>query len=345
MKTLFSDPEKQAFFEKNGYVKFQLLDQPAVDELVQFYHEQGLRDHSGYGFNMSIEDEDKEKVNRIRKKIFDVALPQALPHFSNAKVIAGSYVVKEKNPLGVVPPHQDWTFVDNEKEFNSVTCWIALVPTKMENGYMGVIKGSHLFYDNHRPSPSPQVPTPLMNHLFAIFPYFEMYEMKPGEALIFDHRTFHASTPNITDDPRLAIGLGFTQEEAELCHYSLKLNGKKDRLLKYAMDDSFLLTYDNATLSKMYDSNEGIVGFDVIDEIPYECPTEATDKLVERIIAAGNVYNQPLAEHMGKLFGGVTNTRSEQQEKISENIDKPSFWKIYTPLNILREIRYRITGN
>jgi len=168
-----------------------------------------------------------------------------------------------------------------------------------------------------------------------------MYEMKPGEALIFDHRTFHASTPNITDDPRLAIGLGFTQEEAVLCHYSMKQNGKKDWLLKYAIDDSFLLTYDNAKISQMYDRNENIIGFDVIDEIPYECPNEATDKLVERIIAAGNIYNQTLAEHMEKLFGGVTNIQSEQQEKI---IEKPSFWKIYTPINILREIRYKITG-
>jgi ectoine hydroxylase-related dioxygenase (phytanoyl-CoA dioxygenase family) len=343
MKTLFADPEKQDFFEKNGYVKFQMLDKIAVDELFDYYHQQGLRDHSGYGFNMSMEDDDKEKVKQIRKKIFDTALPQAMPHFSNAKVIAGSFVVKEKNPLGVVPPHQDWTFVENEEEYNSVTCWISLVPTKMENGYMGVIKGSHLFYDNHRPSPSPQVPTPLMNHLFAIFPYLEMFEMQPGEALIFDQRTFHASTPNITDEPRIAIGIGFTQEDAKLCHYSLKPNDLKDTLIKYAVDDSFLSIYDNSTISKLYDDKKEISGFEVMEEIPFYCPAESTELLVERILAAGNTYNHPLAEHMGNLFGGMMNNNESHQNNGMFETEKQNFWKIYTPLNIIREIRFRLT--
>jgi hypothetical protein len=214
----------------------------------------------------------------------------------------------------------------------------------MENGYMGVIKGSHLFYDNHRPSPSPQVPTALMNHLFAIFPYLEMFEMQPGEALIFDQRTFHASTPNITDKPRIAIGIGFTQEEAKLCHYTLKQNDLKDTLIKYAIDDSFLSIYDNSTISKMYDNKEKISDFEIIEEIPYYCPNESTELLVERIIAAGNKYNQPLAEHMGNLFGGMMNT-NEQHQKNNKATEKQNFWKVYTPLNIIREIRYRLTGN
>ncbi|MFT5827565.1 MAG: hypothetical protein ACI9AB_000512, partial [Urechidicola sp.] len=214
MKALFKDENKQKFFEKNGYVKFPMLDIEEVDVLKKFFYEEDLRVLSGYGFNMSMENEDKQKVARIREKIYEIALPKAMEHFYNAKVIAGSFVVKEKNPQGVVPPHQDWTFVENEGEYYSVTCWIPLVPTKLENGYMGVIKGSHLMYDNIRPSPSPQVPTPLMEHLFTIFPYLEMFEMQPGEALIFDHRTFHASSPNITDNPRIAIGIGFTQQDA-----------------------------------------------------------------------------------------------------------------------------------
>jgi ectoine hydroxylase-related dioxygenase (phytanoyl-CoA dioxygenase family) len=359
MKPLFKNPEHQSFFEKNGFVKFPMLDETAVTELRDFFHSQGLRDHSGYGFNMSMEDDDKEKVARIRKKIFDVALPQALPHFADAKVIAGSFVVKEKNPQGVVPPHQDWSFVEKEGENCSVTCWIPLVPTNMKNGFMGVIKGSHLMLDNKRPSPSPQVPTPLMNHLFSIFPYLEMYEMQPGEALIFDHRTFHASTPNITDDPRIAIGLGFTQADSEICHYNLKLNGKKDTLLKYRVDDEFLLKYDNSKLSRMYDAGETIQGYEVVEELPYVCPDLSTDELLKQIKDAGNVFNVELAEHMAKLFnynmdGSKTESKEEAPNPISEvQVDMPpqeglpsrSFWEVYTPLNVVREIRYRITGS
>lgn len=354
MRPLFKNPDVQAFFNVNGFVRIPMLDENDVKTLLDYFHDQNLRDRSGYGFNMSMEDEDKVKVARIREKIFETALPKAMQHLVNARVIAGSYVVKEPNPQGVVPPHQDWTFVDNEGDFYSVTCWIPLVPTRLENGYMGVIKGSHLIYDNTRPSPSPQVPTPLMNHLFSIFPYLEMYEMRPGEALIFDHRTFHASTPNITDDPRIAIGLGFTQADAELRHYTLKPDGNKDTLLKYKIDDAFLLKYDNALLSKMYDRNEPIAGYDVDEEIPYVYPNPTSDELVSKIKEAGNRFNVELCEHMAKLFGyamnGTQAEKVEPEQPVAETAGTPEeaarpFWKVYTPMNILREIKYRVTGS
>ncbi len=359
MKPLFKDPEVQSFFNKNGFARLKMLDEQDVKTLYDFYFEQNLRDHSGYGFNMSIEDDDKEKVAFIRKKILEVALPKALPHFvENAKVIASSFVVKEKNPQGVVPPHQDWTFVEDEGENYSVTCWIPLVPTNRDNGYMGVIKGSHLIYDNIRPSPSPQVPTPLMNHLFSIFPYLEMFEMQPGEALIFDQRTFHASTPNITDTPRVAIGLGFTQGDSKLCHYNLKQNGKKDTLLKYAIDDDFLLKYNNTLLSRMFDTSEQIEGYEIVEEIPFVCPNPTSEELLEQIKAAGNVFNVELCEHMAKLFNfNVDGLKKEEapaelepQMEAVGNESQPQenakpFWQVYTPMNILREIKFRVTGN
>ena len=121
-----------------------------------------------------------------------------------------------------MPPHQDWSFVEDEKKYCSVTCWIPLQDVNMENGCIGVIKGSNRFFSNVRPSPSPQVETPLKNHMYTIFPYLELQEMKAGEALIFDNRTFHASPPNTTDSARVAVGLGFTQSEAEIRHYYLK---------------------------------------------------------------------------------------------------------------------------
>lgn len=342
MKKLFSDPEKQAFFEKNGFVKFPVLDIEDVEKLMSFYKELSISDHSGSGFKMSMEGEDKELVKKIRSKIIDIALPKAQSHFYNAKVITASYVIKDKNPLGVVPPHQDWTFVNNEPENYSVTCWIPLVPTTMENGCMGVIKGSHLFYENYRPSPSPQVPTPLMNHLFGIFPYLEMIEMQPGEALVFDQRTFHASPPNISNVPRVAVGLGFTQNDSELCHITLKPNGKKDTLIKYKIDEEFLIKFDNKILSDLYEKGLPIEGYEVIEEIPFNCPNETTDHLVKRIISAGNDYNSSLANHMGQLFNNQTSNSKSESEN---DLNKQSFWKIYTPLNIVREIRFRITGH
>lgn len=357
MKRLFKDDKIQEFYNKNGYAKFPVLDEADVQVLYDFYFTQGLKDRSGSGFSMSMEDDDKEKVARIRTKIYEVALPKAMQHFANAQTIAGSYVVKDPNPVCIVPPHQDWTFADNEGEYYSVTCWIPLVDTTLENGAMGVIKCSHLMLNNLRASPSPQIPTPLMHHQFSLFPYLEMIEMKAGEALVFDHRTFHASTPNITQKPRIAVGLGFTQQDAVICHYTMKQNGKMDTLLKYYVDDAFLLKFDNSLISRMYDKNEPITGYEVAAEIPFECHQPSLEELVAMVTQAGNPLNTELAAYMAKLFGN--NVMQPESTKAGEPVvaepvavepaqpvkHQNGKKNAYTPMNILREIKYRLVGS
>jgi ectoine hydroxylase-related dioxygenase (phytanoyl-CoA dioxygenase family) len=353
MKRLFKDENIQSFFEKNGYAKFKILDESEVKELLNYYQEQDLGQKDGPGFTMSMELSDKEKVAKVREKIYEVALPKALPYYFNARVIAGSYVVKEHNLQCIVPPHQDWSFVDNEGEYCSVTCWIPLVDTTIKNGAMGVIKGSHLMLNNIRSSPSPQVPTPLMDHQFTIFPYLEMIEMKAGEALVFDHRTFHASTPNTTKQPRVAIGLGFTQQEATICHYTLKQNGTKDTLLKYYVDDAFLLKYDNSLLSRMYENHQSIEGYEVAEELPFNFTAPTIEELTAMVTQAGNTMNIELSTYLANLFGFNTNTTTEKVEEqiivpIIEDapaVVEPKPWKgAYTPMNILREIKIRLLG-
>ncbi|MFN8321298.1 MAG: phytanoyl-CoA dioxygenase family protein [Chitinophagales bacterium] len=352
MRPLFTDNSVQEFYNQYGYAKFRILDEPEVKILYDYYYEQGLNEQAGTGFSMSMENADKEKVARIREKIYEVALPKAMNHFGHGKVIAGSYVVKNQDPLCIVPPHQDWSFADNEGEYYSVTCWIPLVDTTLENGAMGVIQGSHVMLNNVRSSPSPQVPTPLMEHQFTIFPYLKMIEMKAGEALVFDHRTFHASTPNVTTQSRIAIGLGFTQKDATICHYTMKLNGKKDTLLKYYVDDAFLLKYDNSLLAKMYDRGESIQGYDVAEEIPFEFNPPSLEHLVEMVTLAGNPLNTELSNYMAKLFGyntleletTVVATEPSTQTTTEATAPAKPYKGAYTPMNILREIKLRLLG-
>jgi hypothetical protein len=43
--------------------------------------------------------------------------------------------------------------------------------------------------------------------------------MKAGEALIYDHRLFHASYPNKTDDLRVATVFGIIPQDAQMYYY------------------------------------------------------------------------------------------------------------------------------
>lgn len=352
MVPLFKDPELQELFEKNGFVKIPALEQEQIDQLIELHKELNLKDEKGYGFHVGMDNADKQLVTNMVNRIKEVAMPKVEGSLTGAQVFTASFVIKEPNPQGVVPPHQDWSFVEDEKRHCSVTCWIPLQDVNMENGCIGVIKGSNRFFTNVRPSPSPQVETPLKNHMYTIFPYLELLEMKAGEALIFDNRTFHASPPNTTDSPRLAVGLGFTQAEAEIRHYYLK-PGTDDTLLKYKIDPEFFLKYDNLGLSKMYDAGKNIEGYELLGELKYEWENLSESEIRELIESAGNKFNAPLVETMTKLFVQQPQKEEKQPEPepVAESQPEPvssrdgrTFWETYTPMNIIREVKFRLTG-
>lgn len=358
MIPIFKDAEKQAFFEKEGYAVFPLLNEDEVNELKTYYESLNLKDEKGFGFHVSMDQSDKEMCKQVREKVWGVGLPRLREHLNNIKPFVASMVMKEPNPKGVVPAHQDWSFVDKEEEgYSSITCWITLVPTTMDNGALGVIRGSHKIMQNHRPSPSPQTPVPLSEHMFSIFPYLNIIEMQPGEVLMFDNRTFHASLPNTTDAVRLAVGIGVTQADAQLVHYYLKPDGNKNTLQRHNVDEDFFLKYDNSKLSQMYDAGETIKDYPLAAEVPYLFDQYTSEELAELIKAAGNEFNVPMCEKLSVLFGyNMDGSKKDEpkQETADEILDKvvaeieeeekKSFFEVYTPYNVYREIKYRLTG-
>ncbi|MBK7638818.1 MAG: phytanoyl-CoA dioxygenase family protein [Bacteroidetes bacterium] len=327
MQPLFKDENQQQFFEKNGFIKIPVLEEKEIEQLKNYLFDSGIKKENDYGFYVAMDHDNKELVAQMMEKICTVALPKLTPHLKDYQLITASYVIKDPNPKGVVPPHQDWTFVEDETKHCSVTCWIALVDTDMDNGCMGVIKGSHKFFNSVRPSPSPQVPSPLAKHMFSLFPYFELLPMKAGEALIFDNRTFHSSPPNITAAPRLAVGLSFTQKEAELRHYFLKPD-TKDVLLKYKIDQQFFMKYDNGKLAKMYDAGQKIEDYELMEEVKFQWEDLSKEQMKTRVLAAGNEYNKVLTTHMMKLFG------DQMKSGVKD--------KIFNVLNLTKKIINRI---
>lgn len=361
MKPIFKAEEHQAFFEREGYLVLPLLSESEINDLKQYYESLQLKDENGFGFHVSMDQKKEGLSAQIREKIWSVILPKLGNYLKDFKPFVASFVVKEPNPKGVVPAHQDWTFADGEEEgYCSITTWTALVDTAIENGGMGVIRGSHKLMQNHRPSPSPQTPVPLSAHMFSIFPYLKTLDMKAGEVLFFDNRTFHASPPNTTTEVRLAAGVGVTQKDAELIHYTLKPDGKKSTLLKYKVDEDFFLKYNNARLARMYDAGETIQDYEAVGEEPYHFPNYSSDELIALIKEAGNEYNVPMCETLAKLFNynmdgsqktsesapqmvdtsASSATKNEQEEWVW--VDDRTFLQKYTPLNILREVKRRV---
>ena len=359
MKQIFKNKKDQDFFEKEGYIVIKTLDDKEIIDLKSYYESLYLKDENGFGFHGTINLKDKELCKEIQTKIWNITLPKMDDYLVNYKSFVACFLVKENNSKGVVYAHQDWTFVEEPKGFCSITCWTALVDTTLDNGCMGVIKGSSNFIQNNRPSPSPQTPLPLTNHMLSLLPYLKTLEMKAGETLFFDNRTFHASPPNTTNEIRLSVGVGITQKDAEFIHYYLKPDGNKNTILKYKVDEDFYLKYDNSRLSKMYDNGELITDYDMIEEVNCSFDLFLTEDLTNLIKKSGNEYNSPFWEKQAILFNhDIIGDKKDEfleferlQEKILigdskqlEWIDNRTFFEKYTLMNILREIKFRITG-
>ena len=115
MLPLFKDEKIQSNFERDGYVKVPVLGRDEIDLLLEYYESVKIKDEAGFGFHISMDQQDKRLVKGILDKLFAVALPKIQPYFQNAKPFVGSFVIKEPNPTSIVPVHQDWSFVEDEK--------------------------------------------------------------------------------------------------------------------------------------------------------------------------------------------------------------------------------------
>ena len=302
MRPLFKSPRLQADFDRDGYVIVPFLDAAQVADLSAHYASLDHDHKTAQGFHVSLDNHDRAFKRNVMDKLLATAQGQVDAMFDNAKVFVASYVVKEPGPRGVVPPHQDWTFVD-ESQFVSCTVWIPLAKTTVDNGALGAIRGSHLLFDHKRASPSPQCPTPIGALMFEIFPYLEIKEMEPGQAFIFNNRTLHGSPPNLGDAPRISAGIGITHAEAELVHHYLVPDTDPPQIECYQVEPEFFHQYSNGTLSQLHDSGGRPEGQTCISRETFVRQPADRQALAQWFLRDGNHYDTALAQRMARLFG------------------------------------------
>lgn len=363
MKDLFKDKTRQEKFEKDGFVKVDLLASDELAFLLEYYQTKDFDNKIEAGFHISLDNQDQGLVNEVFNTLKQKFEAQSEKLFKDYKVFTASYVVKEPGKQNIVPPHQDWTFVD-EQEYCSATVWIPLMDVTENNGALAVIKGSHKLFNHYRSSPSPQSKSPLSDHIFTLFPYTEVIEMKAGEALVFDNRLIHASPPNLSDKPRIAVGIGITNEEAQLKHYYQNPN-EENQLEEYEVSPDFFNYFNNKRLSNLFDAGELPSDLKQIRSVKREVPElskEEMEALVKQL--EGVSYNRPFMERLAALFNytpeGEKKTEQEMdkkeekpkveekkettQETGSNHWDERTFFQKYTPANIVKEIIWRMKG-
>jgi hypothetical protein len=237
--SMFRDSSLQDQLDTQGWVLVPLLNPEEVQGLLAFYaahHDRRLSE----GFHSTIFSSEisyKQAVLEAIRSAFSRSLDTL---FENVDTYVANFVVKEPGPKSFVPPHQDWTMVD-ETRFYSLNIWCPLVDTNPENGNIGVVSGSHRWWPTLRGTPF--ILQPYHGHDALLTAAATYLPLKAGEAIVMDNRTIHTSPANRSTQARVAAGLGIVPKGAELYHYYLNPAGPPNQLEQYAVEPLFFLRH------------------------------------------------------------------------------------------------------
>ncbi len=226
----FRDRALDRRFEELGYVVVPGAARDVVDPLVAVHRR--LVGDAPTGFHSTPYTDDAELKRAVDREIRGALGPVVDPLLEDWRGILGSFISKRRGEDSGMPPHMDWTFVD-EPELASVNVWVPLVDVGRRNGAMSVLPRSH------------RVPFTIRG-TGTDNPYSEVEEvaaarmvrldMRAGDVLLHDHRVLHSSPPNRSRRPRLVAGMAVVPRGARAVHYRQAPDGT---MVRHVLDDRF----------------------------------------------------------------------------------------------------------
>lgn len=234
-RSIFKDPLWERELRQNGYIVLPLLGEHQVKDLNDFF--QKTRPDIRKGFHSTSTNNNlsyRKDVHDFIEKIFNPIVDEILSDYES---IYASFVVKEPGEEGNFPFHMDWSMVD-EHQYISLAFWTPLIDTYEENGPLLVLESSHKIGMSYRGGPF--LFQAMQERSWDKEPLLQRQLcLKKGEVIIYDHRLFHGSLPNKTNETRPALNFTVKPKEAQLLHYHLN----KGKIERYHIHKDFFLEY------------------------------------------------------------------------------------------------------
>lgn len=215
---LLNDEEQQSL-DENGFVKFSLFNEEQAQYALGIYQKYNAEQVFQKGLHYTA-NQISEESYKLTQLLLDDFSPVLQEKISNFKFIQSSFIVKKNSsPESLVPPHQDWSFVDESSRFNSYTLWIMVSEADEDMGAIGFVKESHKKLLQIRYTPEGQFPG--LDYLQNTFKREEeeFFSLKKGEAVLWNNRTIHMTLPNLSNEDRVVMAFGLCDEEAQLKLY------------------------------------------------------------------------------------------------------------------------------
>lgn len=248
-KPIFKSTELQKNFDDDGFAVFPLLGKEEIDCCVNLYHSISEELPFKNGIHITFEQSEPEQHRYLSAKICDLLREPLNNIFDRFNFFNGSFVVKgANNTQSSVELHHDWSFVREDFGFRGGTLWVALTDTTIENGAIGVIRGSHKWVDMPRYTPHGVTPPIWFDHKDLLAEYVEIIEMPAGTGIVWDQELIHSSFPNFTDQPRLVISTVITEEEAKPCFFVIESGNNPQNVEIIELNKEF---FDEQTIKTM----------------------------------------------------------------------------------------------
>jgi hypothetical protein len=257
---MFFDPEMDKKMVEDGYLVLPFLDKDSIVELREIYKKWHPEDPTA--FYKSYFDPRMEYKLEVENKIKELFENKLSDVFRNYDAFGGLFVVKPPTQEGHLPPHQDWSFVDESVHW-SINMWCPLEDVGPTNGNIMVLKGSHQYNKTIRGVGTPDV---YRDHWEMIERNMESIPMKAGEAIFFFHGLLHGSTLNTTPESRISIGLTLTPKDVPLYFHYMDTDGDKKVLNRYETTPEFYIDY----ASKRGAKPEGVGVIDPFEFTPID---------------------------------------------------------------------------
>jgi hypothetical protein len=186
-----------------GYTTCTLLSEQQILELrtICKRHFTPSLINSKYNYDSNA-DTDVVTKRFISNEIQRIVKPSIDKMFENYEFIPSIFFIKHPSETdhSAVPMHNDPTLLIDETEKTHIKIWCPLQNVDESNGAMHFIKGSHRFVP---PVNAVTLPSHYENVYNQLHKYTTCIPLKAGEAVMFDNRTLHESSPNRSDSIRL----------------------------------------------------------------------------------------------------------------------------------------------
>lgn len=298
--------EADKLLKKQGYVVLPFLNDEEVSELKSVFLQIKEGELTDFYATAHAKDiEFRRKMSEYVRKAFQRSFDL---YFENYQLLGGSFITKRSHSNQILQPHQDWNIVD-ENRFRSYNIWVPLLDLNETNGAIQVLPGSHNWLPTYRHASIPCVFEPvhplILTHMLSL-------HLKAGEALIYDHALLHASEANVSETDRIACACGTIPKDAPMQFYW----NNDGNIEAYASSPDFFMSEDVFS---------GPHGLQKLENLAYEFPR------VNEI----DFY---------KLSGIIPPVEDNHTNDYMSDSPTKKWWQIYTPINIIREIKFRLIG-